>query len=195
MNPQSQECDGRSRDAPDGTSWPLVRPGWRRGHSAQAMRLWLGSWSLCDFPQPWTQEPQPSSLSPLTSPSQGLFTRPLDHPPELPLLVCTGLGFCISLPLGHTCVSTTPAWVQSILAPGPSIQSNGVQSLGAQRIQVLPWVCLPTATWEVPDPPASPASPPCPQTWLVPRQPYFSTVMLVEKCNFIEHMLFIYSCA
>lgn len=53
MNPQSQECDGRSRDAPDGTSWPLVRPGWRRGHSPQGTWLWLGSFrSLCDFPQP-----------------------------------------------------------------------------------------------------------------------------------------------
>ena len=51
MNPQSQECDGRSRDAPDRTSWPLVRPGWRRRHSAQAAQLWLGSFrSLCDFP-------------------------------------------------------------------------------------------------------------------------------------------------
>lgn len=35
-----------------------------------------------------------------TSPSQGLFTWPLDHPLELPLLVCMDLGFYIPLPSG-----------------------------------------------------------------------------------------------
>lgn len=127
-------------------------------------------------------------------PARGCFTWPLDHPLNCPCWSAWTWASISLCPLGLMCVPTTSAWVQSILAPGPRFSAVVSQSLGAQRIQVLPESSLPTATWEVPDTPAS-SLPSMSPHLLVLRQPYFSTVTLVEKCNFIEHMLFIYSCS